>query len=112
MVGFVVCRTEVAERRVAALPVVEDLDVLEDGAPRGGVERSAPGVRLQPPIRVGDEVDQRFAADQGARPVSQRQPPPSRTGPIAMRPWVSPEVRPVVSARWWKRRTGHRLHGA
>jgi hypothetical protein len=29
VVGFVVCRTEVPERRVAALPVVEDLDVLE-----------------------------------------------------------------------------------
>jgi hypothetical protein len=31
---FVVCRTEVAERGVGALTVVEALDVLEDRAPR------------------------------------------------------------------------------
>jgi len=41
MGGFVVCRTEVAERRMAALAVVEGLDVLEDRAPRGGARRPA-----------------------------------------------------------------------
>ena len=39
MSGFVVCGTEVAKRRVAALAIVEALDVLEDGARRIGTRR-------------------------------------------------------------------------